>query len=263
MSETRKEWDAASYHLISNPQFVWGLKVLERLPLQGDETVMDAGCGTGRVTEQILKRLPNGQVIAVDQSENMLSRARESLAKYGDKVTFLQANLLDLPSDVQADRIFSTATFHWVLDHSRLFAGLFNVLTPGGWLIAQCGGQGNLARLYERVNELLVTAPYAPFFRDWREVHNFATAEETASRLDAAGFTEIQTWIEETPTSFPQPSDYREFLTTVNLRDVLARIPGNTLRELLLQSLTAQALKDMPPLTLDYHRLNIIARRPL
>src|SRR5829696_8801002 len=108
-----KEWDATTYHRVSNPQFGWGQRVLDRVPLRGDETVVDAGCGSGRLTAELLKRLPRGRVIAVDRSQNMLRAAGEYLRPlFGERVRFVRAGLQSLRLEESVDGIFSTATFH-------------------------------------------------------------------------------------------------------------------------------------------------------
>ena len=134
------DWDAATYDRLPIPMTGWGLEVLERLRLRGDETVLDAGCGTGQVTEALRERLPRGHVIALDASPSMVAAAVERLG--ADRMTYLTQDLLDpIPID-PVDAIFSTATFHWIVDHDRLFANLAAVLRPRGQLVAQCGGVG-------------------------------------------------------------------------------------------------------------------------
>jgi trans-aconitate 2-methyltransferase len=130
------EWDAARYDKVSTPQARWGRVVLERLELAGDETVLDAGCGTGRVTEELLKALPEGHVVALDASAPMIEQAKSRLAGAAGRVSFLHVDLLDLGPAVldgagPLDAVFSTATFHWVTDHERLFANIRSVLRPG------------------------------------------------------------------------------------------------------------------------------------
>ena len=117
------EWNAASYHTISTPHVAWGGKVLDRLKLRGDETVMDAGCGTGRLTADLLERLPQGHVFAVDLSRNMLDTAEEYLAPFGDRVTFIQADLQEIGLDVinePVDLVLSTAAFHWEIGRAHV-----------------------------------------------------------------------------------------------------------------------------------------------
>src|SRR6185503_9593383 len=198
------DWNAASYDKVADPQVRWGAEVLERLALQGDELVLDAGCGTGRVTELLAERLPNGAVVALDQSATMLGEARRRLARFGDRVGFVQADLgRQLPIDPKVDAILSTATFHWVSDHDALFANLAAVLRPGGRLVAQCGGFGNIARFID------VASAVDPAFV--RNTHNFQTAEATAARLEREGFVEIRTWLSDAPTPFASTEELEAF----------------------------------------------------
>lgn len=257
------EWDAASYHRLSAPQFSWGVQVLERLRLGGGETVMDAGCGTGRLTAGLLERLPRGRVVAVDLSQNMLAEARSHLSpRSGGRVGFVRADLAALPFDGAFDGVFSTAAFHWVPDHPRLFRSLYQSLRPGGWLAAQCGGGPNIARLMRRASVLMAGEPYAPHFAGWRDSKVFADDVTTAERLRAAGFVDVETSLEPAPTVLPGAEEFREFLTTVNMHAHLARLPEGPLRRRFVEELTEQAAADDPPYSLDYWRLNIRAQRP-
>ena len=132
-----REWNADTYHRVSNPQFDWGLPVLARLPLEGHELVLDVGCGTGRLTRELAARVPRGRVIAVDRSANMLAVAGAYLAQSAVPVRLVQADAASLPFRGVADAVFSTATFHWVLDHPRLFGSVYAALKPGGRFVAQ------------------------------------------------------------------------------------------------------------------------------
>jgi len=259
------EWDATTYHRVANPHVDWGQPVLARLPLEGSETVIDAGCGSGRLTAELLDRLPRGHVIAVDRSAAMLAEAERHLApRYGDRVSFVRADLNRERLDgLQADHVFSTATFHWVADHARLFRALHDVLRPGGRLVAQCGGGPNILRVRERIATLVGAEPSVRGLAGWPGPWTFATPAETDARLAAAGFTGIETGLIPAPAGFPGAGEYREFLATVVLGEHLARIPGPAGRDDLLGYLTAKAATDDPPFTLDYWRLNINARRPL
>ena len=242
------DWNATKYDRVADPQTRWGAEVLERLPLAGEETVLDAGCGTGRVTELLLARLPRGHVMALDFSAGMLAQARERLAPFGDRVTYIEADLgRPLPIGEPVDAILSTATFHWVPDHDALFENLAAVLKPGGWLVAQCGGFGNIARF------LRVAREVDP---DFRRVHNFQTAEATATRLEASGFDDVSTWLSEAPTRFEPGAPFEAFLETVCLRTFIDELAPDE-REPFVKAVAAR----MPEPVLDYVRLNITARR--
>ena len=148
------EWDARTYHQVAAPQEEWGREVLARLDLGGDETVLDAGCGSGRVTALICERLPEGRVIGVDGSRAMIEHAGENLAEFGDRVELIVSDLTALELDEPVDAIFSNATFHWILNHELLFARLFAALRPGGVIEAQCGGVGNIAQWKRELESL-------------------------------------------------------------------------------------------------------------
>jgi trans-aconitate 2-methyltransferase len=256
------EWNAAAYHAVAAPQTSWGEAVLARLALRGDERVIDAGCGSGRLTASLLDRLPRGRVLALDRSRNMLEVARTNLRPvYGPRVVFVQAALPSVPVAEWADVVFSTATFHWVLDHAALFAQLWRALRPGGRLHAQCGGGPNLARAHALAEEVMATAPFAPYFRDWPGGWEFASAEATRARLLDAGFDDVHAEIVAAPTTLATEADYRAFVTTVIYHPHLARLPA-ALRAGFLDAVTARAARHTPPFTLDYWRLNLTARRP-
>ena len=224
---------------------------------------MDAGCGTGRLTADLLARLPQGRVIAVDRSANMLAEAAAYLTpRFGSRVSFLQGNVQDLQLPEQVDAVFSTATFHWVLDHPLLFRALFSYLRPGGRLVAQCGGGPNIARLRQRAEALLASADFREKAVGWANPWEFATPEETALRLAEAGFTDIETSLEPAPTTFPNASEFREFVQSVVLRAHLDALADVTSRDVFMSEITRLAAGDDPPFTLDYWRLNLAAARP-
>ena len=261
-SQTR-EWNATDYHRISGPQVSWGKKVLARVHLRGDELLMDAGCGTGRLTAQLLQSLPRGRVVGVDLSQNMLTSARDHLSPdFSGKFLLVAADPQDLPFERTFDGIFSTAAFHWVLDHDRLFRSLFRALRPGGWLRAQCGGGPNLARLRKRIDELAATKKYARYFAGFREPWTFNDAETAAVVLRRAGFVEIDTSLEPALTILEDLPKYSEFVSTVILRQHLERIPNDELRAAFVAALAGQAATHDPPFSLDYWRLNLNAKVP-
>ena len=226
----------------------WGSAVLDRLPLEGHETVLDAGCGSGRVTEALLERLPHGRVIAADAAPSMLVEARRRLERFGDRVTFVECDLgQPLPIAGPVDAVLSTATFHWVLDHDALFAHLAAVLRPGGRLVAQCGGAGNVASVHAAAAELLGDGWHGPW--------NFATPEETKARLETAGFVDVETWLHEEPT-FIEPGETMDaFLRTVILRNHLERVAEGD-----RAAFVRKVGERIPDSTVDYVRLNILAR---
>lgn len=243
-----RDWDAATYDRIADPMFRWGGVVVGWLELAGDERVLDAGCGSGRVTELLLERLPRGRVIALDGSPSMIEQARRRLQRFGDRVGYLLADLaLPLPIEEPMDAIVSTATFHWVQDHDALFRNLASVVRSGGQLAAQCGGAGNLVS----VGRALADLGHDPFAGK-----RFATPEETAERLERAGFTDIECWLHDEPTAFETLEELETYLATVVLGDLLQAMPEEDGK-----ALVREVAVRVPGRALDYVRLDIRARR--
>jgi trans-aconitate 2-methyltransferase len=247
-----RDWDAATYDRVSTPQVRWALEVLDRLPLNGDETVLDAGCGSGRVTQMLQERLPDGKVIAVDASPSMVEKAQEAL---GPEAEVFVCELTELELQEAVDAVFSNAVFHWIPDHDQLFKRLFAALEPGGRLVAQCGGAGNIDRFHGIMREVADAPPFDEYIGGWEGPWNYAGPAETGARLAAAGFTDAQCWLQEWPV---EPDEPEEFIRTVCMGHHLERMPED-LRPLYVERVWERVPK---PFTLDYVRLNIDARRP-
>jgi trans-aconitate 2-methyltransferase len=247
-----RDWDATTYDRVSAPQQRWAAEQLDRLHLSGDEVVLDAGCGSGKITLELIRRVPRGTVYAVDAAPSMVRHAQEAV---GDRATALCQDLAELSLPEPVDVVFSNATFHWVPDHDALFAALARNMKPGARLLAQCGGKGNIDRFRVLADEVaLEEEPFAPYFTHWVRPWNYATAEETAERLERAGFDEISTWLEEKPTPLEDP---RPFVSTVCLVRHLDPLPPE-LRDRFIDTVLERYDR---PFVLDYVRLNMTARR--
>jgi trans-aconitate 2-methyltransferase len=240
-------WDARTYDRTSEPQQAWASKVLGRLEgIAADATVLDVGCGTGRITEALLAFVPHGEVLALDASDEMVALARERL---GDRAQVWCQDVLQLDLEEAVDAIVSTATLHWVPDHDRLWLRLARALRPGGVLEVQCGGKGNI----DGVREVIEAAArdVAPELVGWSP-WVFAEPQETERRLRAAGFTAIRCWLQPRPT---HPQDVGAFVRTSILAAHLARLPPER-REPFAAAVVAGIR-----LPLDYVRLNVSAVR--
>jgi trans-aconitate 2-methyltransferase len=199
----------------------------------------------------LLERVPDGRVVALDAAPAMVAEARRRLERFGERVRFVETDLLDLGPDLlggwaPVDAVFSTATFHWVLDHDRLFANLAAVLRPGGLLVAQCGASGNIARLIEAVRATGTERVGAWYY---------AEPDETRRRLETSGFTDIEVWTHPEPTPI-DPAELETYLETVCLRTHVASMTAEE-RASFLRAVIAALGEPV----IDYLRLNIVARR--
>ncbi|MHB8492173.1 MAG: class I SAM-dependent methyltransferase, partial [Solirubrobacteraceae bacterium] len=182
------DWDAATYDRVADPQEVWAREIIARMELRGDELVLDAGCGSGRVTCLLLEELPRGGVLAVDASPAMVERAREALSTaLPARVTVERQDLLELTVRDPVDAIFSCAVFHHIHDHERLFARLRAALAPGGRLVAQCGGEGNIDAFRHISEEIAARPPYGEYLADMPSPWNYAGPQLTEARPGGAG----------------------------------------------------------------------------
>jgi trans-aconitate 2-methyltransferase len=240
-------WDARTYDVSSKPQQAWAKDVLSRLDgIAPHATILDVGCGTGRVTESLLAHVPAGRVLAIDASLDMVKLAR---ARLGDRAGVWCQDVLELEVAEPVDVIVSTAALHWVTDHEGLWQRLAAALRPAGILEVQCGGAGNIARVREVIETVARdTAPELVGWSPWE----FASPEDTERRLRQAGFGSIRCWLQERPT---YPQDVGPFVRTSILAAHLARLPEERRDQFAADVLAGLRLP------LDYVRLNISAIR--
>ncbi len=248
-----RDWDAESYDRVSTPQLEMALPVLDRLPLSGHETVLDAGCGSGRVTAVLLERVPQGAVVAADAAPSMVDQALERFASEPRVQVLDPVSLTELELSERVDGVFSNAVFHWIKDHDALFERLHAALRPGAPLVAQCGGRGNIDVFRRLADEVAAEPPYAEHMSAFEGPWNYADPAETEERLLRAGFGHVRCWLEPWPVN---PREPLEYASTVCLGNHLQELPEE-LREPFAAEVVRRSGK---PFRLDYVRLNITAR---
>lgn len=246
-----REWDGATYDRVSAPMEAMGLEVLGRLELHGDETVVDAGCGSGRITAALLDRLPRGRVMGIDGAPSMIEAARARLGERAN-LELRVADLCELQLGERADAVFSTATFHWIKDHAGLFARMRQALRDGGQFVAQCGGQGNIRVVREAGVAAGQLEPFAPYLAGWEGPWRYAAPEETEELLRGAGFASVRCWLEPRPVTTDDPTTYYR---NIIMGAHLGRLPD----ELHDQFLDAVFARLEEPAVVPYVRLNIDA----
>ena len=231
------------------PHEHWGATAIAQLRLEGNETVLDFGCGTGRDAEHLLSLLPHGHVVAVDGSQRMLSELRRRLADDLGRVTMVQADLRQpLALAQEVDAALSVATLHWLPDHAAVFGTVAAVLRPGGQFIAECGGYGNI--------ETFRTALRDVSGADGDEIWNFADVEATTANLRTAGFTDIDVRLIPDPARLERGEQLEAFIATVML--------GAQLRDMSVDDrrpFVHEVAQRLPEPVIDYVRLQISAVR--
>lgn len=242
-----REWDAKSYDALPLPHTAWGTGVLDRLAahrLPEAARVLDAGCGTGRDAAAARERWPAMRIVLLDGSEQMLAQAR---TKLGETAEYVHADLMQPLSIDPVDAVMSVAAFHWVPDHAALFANLAAVMRPGAPLVTDCGGAGNVAGVHQALAR--VTGETAS---PWQ----FPDAEQTTTRLVAAGFDVCDVRLKPDPFRCEDPEILEQYLATVVLGSHLDRLSAGE-----HDSFLSEVRGALPAPKVDYVRLEIDAVR--
>lgn len=260
--EPRTDWNAAVYDRIGTPMRRWSAQIMDDLDLRGDETVLDAGCGSGSVTLDLLERLPNGKIYAVDASPDMIANLEKTLAERGITNVFpICASLTDFTLPEQVDAVFSNAVFHWIPDDDGLFGSLARATRPGGRLRAQCGGRGNIARLREATHAVEKRPEYAAYFPEESEFRKYRTVEGAQEAMGRNGWTGVRGRIVEIPVTFEDDDAASLYLREIILRPHLAKLPDDLSEPFLRDVIAETKARHGTPFTADYVRLNLWATR--
>ncbi|HXK34423.1 MAG TPA: methyltransferase domain-containing protein [Dehalococcoidia bacterium] len=256
-------WNAEVYDRIGKPMRQWAQQVIDDLALRGDETVLDAGCGSGSVTLDLLERLPRGTVYAVDASREMIASVERQLAERGiTNVVPIHASLTDFELPERVDCVFSNAVFHWIPDDDALFGCLYRATKPGGRLRAQCGGYGNNARVLEAVAAVRSGPRFGEHLGDFRDSKKYRTPEEARASLERAGWRDVRARLFSAPVPFEDDGEAALYISTILLRDHVARLPEE-LRWPYAEAVVAETKRRWgAPYVADYVRLDLWAERP-
>jgi trans-aconitate 2-methyltransferase len=255
-------WNAEVYDRIGTPMRRWAQAVIDDLNLRGDETVLDAGCGSGSVTFDLLERLPRGRIYAVDSSPEMISKITQAIEKREiSNVTPIRASLTDFELPEPVDVVFSNAVLHWIPDDDALFGCLLRATKPGGRFRAQCGGGQNIARLMAATEAVEMRKPYESYLR-FAEFRKQRTPEEAKDAMERAGWTDVRASLFDSPVRFHNSDDAALYLRTIILQRHVAALPEDH-QEPFLRAVIDETIRRFgEPFTADYVRLDLWATRP-
>jgi len=259
---TNTYWDAEVYDRIGTPMRGWAQQVIDDLELRGDETVLDAGCGSGSVTLDLLAKLPDGKIYAVDASAEMIESLTKTLEERAiTNVVPVHASLTDFTLPEQVDVVFSNAVFHWIPDDDALFSCLYRATKPGGRMRAQCGGFGNNARVLEAVAAVRQQERFARHLGDFRDSKKYRTPDQARAALARAGWRDVRASLFEAPVPFDDHASAALYIRTILLRDHIARLPDDLADAYCMAVVDETVRRWGEPYVADYVRLDIWARR--
>jgi trans-aconitate 2-methyltransferase len=241
----------------------WARQVIDDLELQGDETVLDAGCGSGSVTFDLLERLPSGKIYAVDVSPEMIAHLDGAVREKGLSNVFpICASLTQFTLPEQVDVVFSNAVFHWIANDGELFGSLSRNTRAGGRLRAQCGGAGNIARVMEAARAVAVRVPYRAHITESVDSRKYRTPAQATETMERNGWREVRASLFESPEQFADGDAAAEYLRTIILQQQVAMLPPELGDEFLRDVIAEVESRHGAPFTVDYVRLDLWARRP-
>ena len=258
-------WDAETYDKVSDTHEQWARKIIFSKKWTKKEIIMDAGCGSGRITKILAEIVPFGKVYGIDSDENMIKKAKYNLKDF-ENVRIIQSNLLDINFDMMQSKvnvIFSNAVLHWILNHYKVFSNFYDLLFEEGQLLIQCGGYGNLQKATSVFDAVKESSEFKEYFSNWKTQWNFAKPSDTEKILKDIGYRDIHIYLEDYPVTFKDKNSYSVYLKTVVLGPYLKYLHSENLQNRFLQRIIQLKENDNEEqmLTLDYKRLNIFATK--
>ncbi|MGD6932645.1 MAG: class I SAM-dependent methyltransferase [Candidatus Bathyarchaeia archaeon] len=180
-------WNAKDYQKNSQNQYAWAQELIPKLHLSGNETLLDIGCGDGKITAEIAKALPNGRVIGIDSSQEMINLAQTLFPKNDyPNLSFQVADARNFVFQEIFDRVFSNAALHWIPNQSPVLFNVNKCLKPGGQLLFQMAGKGNAQSILNILDEMLSVEPWKPYFRGFKFPYGFFGTKEYTTFLEKA-----------------------------------------------------------------------------
>jgi trans-aconitate methyltransferase len=239
-------WNAEEYEKYSSEQKKWAKELIEKLNLKENDSVLDLGCGDGKITAEIASRLPNGFVTGVDNSTSMINRAK---SKYpAEKYPNLSFHLMDakaLTFNNQFDIIFSNAALHWVYDHRKVLNGIYKGLKPEGRILIQMGGKGNASAAFEIIEEMTSLSKWNPYLKDFQSPYHFYSDEVYKELLPDAGFHPQRIELIKKDMMHEGKKGFEGFIRTTWL-PATEKIPEN-IREKFISEAADLYMKKYPP----------------
>jgi len=165
---------------------------IERLQLRDGEKVLDIGCGNAMLTIDLAKRMPSGQIVGIEVSEEMHAQALKNLANVAtSNITIVHTDALKIQYENEFDVVFSNSAIHWIPDLERVYNLIYKSLKTPGRIMIQTGMKesNSLFRALAQVTRVEQFRPYLVHFkRPWR----FLSVQENTKILVSAGFQNVR-----------------------------------------------------------------------
>jgi trans-aconitate 2-methyltransferase len=180
-------WNPKDYAKNSQNQFQWAKELIPKLKLQGNEALLDIGCGDGKITAEIAKSLPQGSVVGVDSNAGMIKLAKDTFPQESyPNLSFEVMDARKLIFQNQFDIAFSNAALHWIIDQQTMLNCVQRSLKPKGRVLFQMAGKGNAQAVLGVLDEMLIEQPWSKFFDGFTFPYAFLSPEKYRALLSEA-----------------------------------------------------------------------------
>lgn len=258
-------WDAKDYADNSQHQYQWAKELMSKLNLKGTEVVLDVGCGAGKITMELANQLPNGRVVGIDSSEQMINLAKStvSLSKYSN-LSFEVMDARNISFQEEFDLVFSNAALHWILDQTSVLKGVNRCLKPQGRLLFQMGGRGNTEAVLICFDELRILPEWERYFSGFSFPYSFLDIEEYRILLNEAKLTPLRVELLPKVMTFFDAEGLAGFVRTTCL-PYTERVPTE-LRDTLVKKvveryISRHSINKKDPIHVDMMRLEVEAQK--
>ena len=245
-SNNRFSWNAADYAKHSSVQQTWARELITKLKLKGHESVLDIGCGDGKVSAEIAGHLPNGSVLGVDNSDDMIALARTHFpTEKHPNLSFKLADARHLPFETAFDVVFSNAALHWIIDHNPVIASIDKSLKPGGRILLQMGGKGNAEAILATLETLFLKDAWQPYFSEFEFPYGFYDPQEYHSLLNKSALEPVRVELIPKIMSYDDKEGLAGWIRTTWL-PYTQRVPDDK-RDAFIQHIVDQYVEGNPP----------------
>jgi trans-aconitate 2-methyltransferase len=259
-------WNPTDYAKNSANQYAWAKELMLKLKLQGDETLLDIGCGDGKITAELAKALPNGKAVGIDSSVEMIKLAKTTFPnEQYPNLSFNITDARDIPNQAEFNVAFSNATLHWILDQKAVLKGVHRSLKPQGRVLFQMAGKGNAKAVLDLFDELLVLRKWKRYFEGFTFPYAFLDPTEYRALLASTGLKAVR--VERFPREmkFPNAEGLAGWVRTTWLpftERIPAEMRGDFVKEIVDRYLAGHPAAVDGTIHLGMVRLEVEATKP-
>lgn len=255
------DFNGEAYKRASSHQQEWGEKLIAELDLNGNEAILDLGCGDGITTEKLAHCVPEGRVVGIDASHGMIESAKQ---REKDNLLFCVLNINDMDYRSTFDLIISNATLHWVKDHRRLLGNCHRALKLNGMVRFNFAGEGNCQNFFKVIREAMGEKKYCGYFKTFEWPWYMPAVTEYKTIADQSDFAEINVWGENADRYFPDAEAMSKWIDNPSIVPFLNQIPQEnkaSFREFVIDRMILEAGQGDGKCFETFRRINVLAKK--